>query len=152
MTHYQQSLTIHAPIATIYEALTTTAGLRGWWTRDCEVGAAVGESIELRFERTFKSLRIERLEPQCEVRWRCIHAHIASAHLAQRDEWAGTQILFHLAPTADGHTRLDFEHLGLVPALECYGACQNGWRHFLDSLQQYAETGCGTPFEAAAAA
>ena len=46
----------------------------------------------------------------------------------------------------DGKTRLDFEHIGLVPALECYDLCSNCWSYFLGSLQQLVETGRGTPW------
>ena len=58
----------------------------------------------------------------------------------------GTEIAFRLTPTIDGKTRLDFEHVGLVPGLECYDRCSTGWNYFLASLRQYAETGSGTPW------
>ena len=32
MSHYQQSLVLDAAPAAVYAALTTPAGLRGWWT------------------------------------------------------------------------------------------------------------------------
>ena len=66
--------------------------------------------------------------------------------LAKKDEWTGTEIAFRLMPTIDGKTRLDFEHVGLVPTLECYDRCSRGWNHFLASLRQYAETGSGMPW------
>lgn len=44
-----------------------------------------------------------------------------------------------------GRTRADFEHIGLVPAFECYGICCEGWQYFLGSLQQLWETGEKTP-------
>jgi hypothetical protein len=33
-----------------------------------------------------------------------------------------------------------------VPALSCYELCNNGWQYFMASLQQFAETGRGTPY------
>ena len=54
--------------------------------------------------------------------------------------------MFRLTPTIDGKTRLDFEHVGLVPALECYDLCRNGWTISSRSLQQLVETGRGTPW------
>ena len=95
-------------------------------------------------------MRIERLQPGQEVRWRCTAAHIAT--LQRPDEWVGTELVFRLAPAGAGRTRLDFEHAGLVPGLECHALCARGWRHFLGSLQQLVETGRGTPYESAAAA
>ena len=151
MSHYQRSLTLEANPAAVYAALTTPEGLRGWWTQDCDVATEVGGTIHFRFGRTHKDMRIERLEPGREVRWLCTGAHIAAAQLTHDDEWVGTQLAFRLTPEGEWGTRLDFEHRGLVPALECYGLCTDGWRHYLGSLQQFVETGRGTPSERAAA-
>lgn len=96
-------------------------------------------------------MRIERLEPGREVHWLCTGAHIAAAQLTRKDEWVGTRLIFRLTPDGEGCTRLEFEHIGLVPAFECYGLCSDGWRHYLGSLQRFVETGCGTPYELAAA-
>jgi len=147
MGHYQQSLVIKASPEAIYAALTTPEGLRGWWTQDCDVAAEVGSTIKFRFGRTHKDMRIELLKPRHEVRWLCTGAHIDVDYLTHKDEWVGTQIIFRLTPEGKEHARLDFEHFGLVPTFECYDLCCNGWRYFLNSLQQFAETGHGTPFE-----
>ena len=152
MSHYQTSLVLEANPAAVYAALTTPEGLRGWWTHDCDVATDVGSTIHFRFGNTHKDMRIERLEPGREVGWLCTGAHIAAADLKHKEEWVGTQIVFRLRPHGEGATRLDFEHRGLVPALECYRLCSNGWRHYLGSLQQFVDTGRGTPHELAAAA
>lgn len=147
MNHYQQSFTAKANPAAVYAALTTPEGLRGWWTEECDVADEVGGTIHFRFGRTHKAMRIERLEPGREVRWRCTDAHIDVDRLIHKDEWVGTQLAFRLTPDGQGHTRLDFEHLGLVPTFECYDLCSNGWRHFMGSLHQFVETGHGKPYE-----
>jgi uncharacterized protein YndB with AHSA1/START domain len=152
MNHYQQSLVLETNPASVYAALTTAEGLRGWWTQDCDVQTKVGGTIRLRFGQTRKALRIERLEPGSEVRWLCTAAHIAAGQLTHRDEWFGTQMIFRLTPQGNERTRLDFEHIGLVPALECYQMCHDGWRHFLGSLQKFTETGRGAPYQLEAAA
>ena len=148
MNHYQQSLVVDATPATVYAALTTPEGLRGWWTDDCDVATVVGETITFRFGPTSKDMRIDRLDADREVRWHVTKAHIAAGNLARRDEWVGTDIVFRMAPAGAGRTRLDFEHVGLVPGLDCYALCENGWRHFMASLKQLAETGRGTPYAA----
>jgi uncharacterized protein YndB with AHSA1/START domain len=148
MSDYRKSVVVDANASAVYAALTTSDGLRGWWTHDCDVATRVGETIRFRFGRTWKDMRIERLEPEREVRWRCTRAHIAAQQLGTRDEWVGTEIVFRLAAEGPTRTRLDFEHVGLVPALECHTLCSDGWRYFLTSLQQLAETGRGTPHQA----
>lgn len=151
MNHYQQTLVIDADPGTVYAALTTAAGLRGWWTQDCDVASDVGDTLAFRFGPNHKAMRIEHLAPGREVRWLCTQAQICG-NFARKDEWVGTRIVFRLTPEAAGRTRLDFEHIGLVPALECYEACNRGWQYFMKSLQQLVETGRGTPFELAAVA
>ena len=37
-------------------------------------------------------------------------------------------------PQVAGRMRLDFEHVGLVPFLECYDLCSNGWQYYLGIL------------------
>lgn len=147
MNHYQQRFIVKVSPAEVYSALTTPEGLRGWWTQDCDVATEVGGTIHLRFGGTHKDMRIEQLVPGREVRWLCTLAHIDVDQLTHNDEWVGTQMVFHLTPDGKGSTRLDFEHLGLVPTFECYELCSSGWRYFLGSLKQFAETGQGTPFE-----
>ena len=150
MNNYQQSLLIEADPAAVYAALTTPAGLHGWWTQDCDVAGEVGGTNRFHFDCAWKDMRIERLQPGREVRWLCTGAHIDVPQLTRKDEWVGTQIVFRLTPEAPGRTRLDFEHVGLVPALNCYALCRDGWRHFLGSLQQFVATGRGTPYQPAA--
>lgn len=152
MTHFQQSLVLEAAPAAVYAALTTPAGLRGWWTSDCDVSTAIGGTLRFRFGAHWKAMRIERLDPDREVRWACTEAHIDMAQFRRTDEWIGTQIIFRLSPLGGGRSRVDFEHVGLVPTFECWGVCNDGWHHFLGSLRQFTETGRGTPYEPAAAA
>ena len=145
MKHYQQSLVLTANTATVYAAITSAAGLRGWWTQDCEIETRLGGKLEFRFGPHHKTMQIKTLKPGEEVRWRCVAAHIAVAHFKRSDEWVGTQLVFRLSPLDTHRTQLDFEHIGLEPSLDCYDLCSNGWQHCLGSLQQYVETGHGTP-------
>ncbi len=143
MTHFQKSLVIDADAAGIYAALTTPQGLAAWWTEDCDVPAPAqaGDVIRFRFSCNDVDMRVEGLTPGREVRWRCVREGRGQA----QGEWEGTSVVFRLTPQGPGRTRVDFEHVGLVPALECYERCREGWTHFLDSLRLLAETGQGTP-------
>ena len=46
--------------------------------------------------------------------------------LEKKDEWTGTRMIFEITPKAGG-TILKFTHDGLVPELECYSRCSQGW-------------------------
>lgn len=149
MSHYRQQIDLDAPPAAVYAALATQAGLRSWWTRTCDVAEAEGGEATFRFGPHHKAMRIERLDPPREVRWKCEAAHIEVPGM-RPDEWVGTTIAFRLAPSGGG-TRLDFEHVGLVPGLQCWDICRSGWDQFLASLHDQVEQGRGRPFVPAAA-
>ena len=150
MNHFQHNITLNASPTAVYAALATAEGLRGWWTEDCDVDTDVGGKLAFRFGAHHKEMRIERLVADREVEWLCTAALIDFERFSRKDEWVGTRIMFHLAPHGDNGTRLHFEHVGLVPSFECFGVCSEGWQHFLSSLQQYSETGHGTPYQVTA--
>ena len=67
------------------------------------------------------------------------------ASLEQKDEWLGTNIIWHLTEQKHG-TNVSLIHNGLVPSLTCYRVCQSGWQQYLSSLQSYLESGQGNPY------
>ena len=146
MSHYQHSFVAEANPATVYAALTTTEGLSGWWSQDCDIESDVGGTLRFRFGANCKTMRIEESLPDHSVRWRCTACFMAADHLTRRNEWIDTEMVFRLTSQGQGRTRVDFEHIGLVPALECFGMCSKGWDYFMPSLLAYVETGVGTPF------
>jgi len=146
MNHYQADISIGAPVAKVYEALTTQRGIRGWWTASSEVGTAVGEQITIRFGTTFKVMRIEELHQDAKVRWKVIEAHLDVPGLTRADEWVGTEIVFQLERESDAATRLRIEHIGLTPEVACFELCSQGWSRFLASFRSYVETGSGAPY------
>jgi len=137
--------------AAVYRALTTQAGIAGWWTRDCDVEPRRGGRVEARFpDHDFSAaMTVSLLEPDRLVEWTCIACrHPAAAGYADRGDWIGTRIRFTLEPAAGG-TRLRFVHEGLR-RLQCLASCEAGWRHFLgDSLRELMATGQGRPAERA---
>lgn len=145
MTHYRRQLDLAAPPAAVYAALSTQPGLRGWWTQTCDVAEVEGGTATFRFGPHHKTMRIDRLVPDREVRWHCVQAHIEVPGMPA-DEWVGTTIAYRLAPRGGQGTRLEVEHLGLTPALACWELCRTGWDQFLGSLQALVEQGRGQPF------
>lgn len=145
MDHYMQTLVIDAEPSAVYAAIATEEGLRAWWTATCTADSHAGGTARFRFGAIRKDMSIEQLDPNRGVRWFCTHVEAAGTS-SQITEWIGTEIVFRLTPTIDGRTRLDFEHIGLVPTLGCYDLCSTCWSYFLGSLQQFVETGRGTPW------
>ncbi len=146
-THRQQ-MRIDAPIQRVYSALTTPQGLRGWWTQDCETTAmTIGQAFTVRFDKTFKTMRVDFLDPPTRVGWAVTQACLdVPGGLSRPDEWVGTSIAFDLAEESVSRTCVHLSHRGLNPQFECYDICTQGWTHFLGSLKQFTETGRGSPY------
>lgn len=46
----------------VLKAITTTAGHRGWWAENCDIGRAVGEEAVYRFDSVEVACRIDRID------------------------------------------------------------------------------------------
>lgn len=127
------------------EVFAAVNNVRGWWSEEIE-GETDRLGAEFRFH--YKDLhrsthKITEFVPGKKVVW-----HITDSSLnfvSNKDEWNGTDIVFEIARKG-GRTELRFTHVGLVPALECYGDCSEGWSFYInDSLRGLITTGKGKP-------
>jgi uncharacterized protein YndB with AHSA1/START domain len=147
---FRTTVRLAAPLHSVYQALTTQAGLAGWWTDDCTIGTREGDENEFRFPRSsfFARFKIRRLVPDSLVEWECLDSlHPAESGFKNRRDWVGTKVKFELRAADSAATELRFTHVGLLPRLECNGTCRNVWWHFLhQSLRTYMETGTGLPY------
>ncbi|MBW8838188.1 MAG: SRPBCC domain-containing protein, partial [Burkholderia sp.] len=113
---------IKAPLTKVYEAVATTEGVAGWWTRDTTGTTKPGGRVNVRFQKDGKEIgamefEMTRLEPDREVRWRI---------LAGPPEWVGTEVTFELAQ--DGEmTILLFGHRGWKEPVEFMAHCSMKW-------------------------
>ncbi len=134
---YQARVAFAASPDAVFEALTTTEGLAGWWTPVTGDGLTGGE-LTFSFGPAARAvMRVDAAEPGTGVRWTCLACHV--------EDWVGTTVHFDLEATPAGGTELRFRHAGLTPRLECYSDCKSGWDHFIPSLRAYVETGTGNP-------
>ena len=131
-------LTIDAPPERVYQALTTTEGVRNWWTRDATLDSHVGGSGEFAFydRKTVTKASIAELVPPSRVGWRIADSTLPS--------WHGTSISFDLRPEGEG-TVLRFAHRGFREADDNYARVTTGWGYYVASLRKYLETGTGMP-------
>ncbi len=132
--HY---LHIKAQPEKVYNAITKTGGLRGWWTAEAKADEIVGGTAEFIFgERYYNKMRITNLEPDKELEWKCLEGD---------KEWIGTTFLFDLEEK-DGGTILRFSHNNWKEETDFFASCNYNWGYYLNSLKKYCETGVGTPF------
>ena len=130
---------IHAPLEDVYRALTTTAGVTGWWTTQATVEPGEGGVIEFTFHGDFHP-RMEQtqLEEPGLVEWRCVGGH---------PNWQDDVFTFALRE-AGGETSLRFvQQYSRELDDDTYGTYNFNWGYYLNSLKKLCEEGAGTPFE-----
>jgi methyltransferase (TIGR00027 family) len=134
-----QDIHIDASPESVLEAITTTAGFRGWWT-DCDVGRAAGEEAVFRFDPPREVVfRIDRMDGR-GIELTCIR------NVNQAD-WQGTRLSLRAVAEGDG-TYVHLLHDGYPSRNAFYERCKDGWAHYLHSLRAYCETGGGMPWGA----
>jgi hypothetical protein len=112
------------------EAFAAVTDVRGWWAGDIEGPTdALGAEFTYRYRDIHRSTqRITELVPGRRVAW-----HVTDAYLSfvtDKGEWAGTDIIFDITPTAAG-SEVRFTHRGLEPQHECFDRCSPAWNHYI---------------------
>ena len=81
--------------------------------------------------------------PDKKIVWLITDSNLNS--FTDKNEWNGTKISFEITEK-DGKTYVRFTHWGLVPQIECFGACSNAWTGYItQSLRDLIVTGRGWP-------
>ena len=132
-----QSTTTHmVTTQKVYDALTTTEGLAGWWTEDTKgSGDVVGGVLAFRFPVGGFDMEVVELRPNERVVWRVVDGP---------EEWVGTTIEWDLHHDGD-YTIVLFAHRGWKEPVEFMHHCSTKWGSFLMSLKSLLETGEGAP-------
>lgn len=148
MQPYSRTITYDVPPSLVYEAFTQADKLREWWTNKCEAGSKAGDKNIFYFDEAKAVFTIEKLDPGKEVVWKCVeHDFKYEEPITKTDEWVGTTIRIQLKKNGKLGTDMTFTHEGLVPELQCYSVCEQGWDHFLKtSLKKFLEFGKGQPY------
>jgi uncharacterized protein YndB with AHSA1/START domain len=138
----QHSVGIKASPDAIYQTLTDTKKLAGWWTTDTRgSGSKVGEVLEFWFGDFSQKFEVAELQTSKLVRWKANRQE-------SLEDWAGTEIAFNLS-NDKGQCWVDFAHSGWRrnsgrgPAT--FPDCSTKWAVFLLSLKDLLETGKGRP-------
>jgi uncharacterized protein YndB with AHSA1/START domain len=135
-----KAVDIHVTPDATYRAVSTADGLRGWWCNDIMKENGSERTLTLRFPRSGHVARIHFAQGTAPSRaeWDVLE------HNAMR-EWIGTRLVFEIERTGPNNSRLRFQHVGLNPSCECYGACNDAWGYLMGSVKAFLESGKGTP-------
>lgn len=132
---------IKAPASAVYAALSTLAGLAGWWTAATTGSSKVGGVVAFRFHTETGDeiggfdMDVLELVPDQAVRWRV---------KAGPAEWVDTGIEFLLSQQGE-YTVVRFGHRQWREEVEFMAHCSTKWATFLLSLRDLVETGKGRP-------
>jgi len=126
--------------AQVFDAVNN---VRGWWQGEIEGST---DKVDDEFSYRMKDIhyskqRIIELIPGKKVEWLVTDSKLN--FLENKSEWTGTKISFEISEI-NNKTQLRFTHAGLVPDIECYGSCSNGWSKLIqESLKSLVTTGKG---------
>src|SRR4029077_4801661 len=132
---------IKAPLAKVYEAVSTPKGIAGWWSDETTGEYRQGGAITRVFhspegkEIGRMDFELVKLEPGKKVQWR---------FTAGPEEWVGTDLSCCLSRDV-GQRLIGFGHLNWREAGEFMAHCSMKWATFLLSLRDLVETGKGRP-------
>ena len=119
--NYHSSITTNV---TPKDAFANIANVSGWWAKNFNGSAQqAGDTFDVRFGETTVDFAITEAIPEQKIVWKVTNCHLP--WLKDKTEWTGTEIVWEIAPQ-DNATRIDMTHVGLVPAVECYEACEKG--------------------------
>ncbi|WP_448955655.1 SRPBCC family protein [Labrys neptuniae] len=127
------------------QAFAAINNVRGWWSENIAGGTAkTGDKFLYRFQDLHRcQIEVSEQIADSRVVWRVLDNYFSFTE--DTSEWTGTEMIFEIA-RKDGKTEVSFTHHGLVPSYECYEACSDGWRTYINgSLRDLIATGRGEP-------
>jgi len=100
-----------------------------WWTANLDGNSEkINDVFTVRFGETFVTFKIVDFIPNSTIVWLVTDCNLH--WLSDKKEWKNTKIVWEVS-TKKGTTHVAMTHIGLVPGIECYERCNEGWNHFI---------------------
>lgn len=129
---------------TPHEAFKAINSVSEWWTENIEGSIEnLNDVFTIHFGNAWTTFKIVEFVKDKKVVWLVTDCDLT--WLKDPIEWKDTQISFEIS-TVNDLTEINFTHVGLVPEIECYNDCKNGWdQYFKESFYNLLTEGKGTP-------
>jgi hypothetical protein len=121
--------------------------VRDWWSQAIEGNTdKLGAVFYYHYQDIHRcTIKVTELEPAKKVVWHVLQNYFNLSNINEKTEWTGTDIVFEIS-REDDKTVVQFTHVGLVPAYECYSICSDGWGTYIKgSLHDLIAKGKGQP-------
>jgi hypothetical protein len=135
--NFSYSFKTSKPINEVFELLLE---IEQWWSGLYEEniqGKSQSENDEFTFKAGggvhYSKQKLIELVPDKKIVWLVTDSNLS--FLENTAEWNCTKIRFDLSKD-ETNTKVIFTHEGLVPQIECYGACSSAWTSYLDNLKK----------------
>lgn len=139
MPDLRHAISIGAPPAEVFAAVSTRQGFTRWWTSNVEVQEGEGDGVYVfGFDEDTVHARFrvdERSPPQ----------RLVLGCLGGIEDWKGTTLVFELEPLENG-TFLRFDHAGWTTEDWYFRQCNSTWGHLMYHLKRACEEGVEAPF------
>jgi uncharacterized protein YndB with AHSA1/START domain len=149
MATIRHQVLINAPVAKVYEAISTAEGISTWWDKQTPTQTDRGLVLEHNPgpAHGVMKLRVVELVPNKRVEWECISTHPKSSPASA---WTGTHFIFEIAEHdnlvssgSDSNqvraTTLDFCQDGYDERSEFLESNKLAWGQVLQNLKQAVE-------------
>ena len=139
--NYRKTITVNAFIE---DAMEKISNIDLWWKKDFTGSARrLNDTFTVPFGApSFVNFIVSELEPGKKVVWKVTDCYLR--WFKDTKEWNNTEVVFQLSEE-NNKTKIDFTHVGLVPEVECYEACEKGWNGHLGSLEKLINEGIEIP-------
>lgn len=139
MADILQDVRIEAPVSSVFEAISTPAGLDSWWTKSSSGEPREGAEYRLQFGPGHDwGAKVVACQPGVRFELQMTDADA---------DWEGTRIGFEVVPNGAA-TTLRFSHRRWPQANEHYRISCYCWAMYLRILRRYLEHGERVPYDA----
>jgi uncharacterized protein YndB with AHSA1/START domain len=130
---------VEAQPKVVYDALSTSEGVKGWWSNHTEGPQGVGSAMHVAFPDAPMTFDFEVTEETAaeRVAWRC---------LSGPPEWIGTDVSFDIQTDDEGNTSVLFAHDGWKTMKQSFPFIAYSWAQILPRLKKLVESGERDPF------